>query len=116
MNECTSDVVPPGATMEIFIDFGLFELLAAAGLAVVSRTIYSRKLIGPMFLAVSVIAPVVALVSPDRGLERTFALISVVFGAVNASVVAAVLQTGDLPRLRLSRPKWLVRSETWNKQ
>lgn len=102
--------------MEIFVDFGLFELLAAAGLAVLSRTIYSRKLIGPIFLAASVIAPVVALVSSDRTLARTFALISVVFGAVNASVVAAVLQTGDLPQLRLSRPKWLVRPEAENKQ
>jgi hypothetical protein len=90
--------------MEIFFDFGLFELLAAAGLAAISRTIYSRRLIAPIFLAASVIAPVLTLVGASHSFERTTASLSVAFGLVNAAVIAAVLQAGELPQLRIPRP------------
>ena len=29
--------------MEVFVDFGLFEVLAAAGLAIIARKVYTRR-------------------------------------------------------------------------
>ena len=54
--------------MEIFVDFGMFELFAALGISAVARRVYARRTTGGLFLLASVILPTVTIfMSVDEG-------------------------------------------------
>jgi len=94
--------------MEIFVDFGLFELLAGLGFAFLSRTIYSKRLLGISFLVVSTAAPIAMLVVSSSSTQRWIAAVCIATTLVNAAVVAGALQSGSVSVVKFSArlPRW----------
>jgi hypothetical protein len=89
--------------MEIVIDCGLFELLAVVGLGTFARAIYSRRVVGIVFLVLSAAAPLVMLEMVSGPRLKWVGAVSAAMALVNVGVVAAAMQEGRIPRLRLPR-------------
>jgi len=87
--------------MEVFFDFGLFELVAAVGLAAIARITYSQKNLAIAFLILSVVSPAGLLVLNLSPVQRWIAVVCLATALVNAGAIAAVLQNGGVPRLRV---------------
>jgi hypothetical protein len=89
--------------MEIFVDFGMFELIAAVGISAVARRVYSHRMLGWFFLLASVALPAMAIFFSATNEIRWLTAASLATALVNASVIAAVLQCGDVPTLTFPR-------------
>ena len=87
--------------MEIFVDFGMFELFAALGLAALGRAIYRRAWLAFVFLAASVIAPLVLIFIGAGELPRWLAAVALATALINAGVIVPALKAGRL----LEHPK-----------
>jgi len=84
--------------MEVFADFGVFELLAVAGLVIAGKRIYASRWWGLVFLLLSVIAPITLVFITHERLVRWIA-----FGCVATSLVNTSLIFSHIRRyLRLS--------------
>lgn len=84
--------------MEIFVDFGLFELLAAAGLAIIARRVYTKRWLTLAFLVLSLAAPIL-LVFGSQNLLRWIAVICLATALVNASLIVLLLRRWDMSTL-----------------
>jgi len=89
--------------MEIFVDFGVFELVAAISLLAVARQVYSHRVFGALFLVASVASPAASTFISTNGEMRWLTAASLGTALVNAAVILAVLQRGDLPALTVPR-------------
>jgi hypothetical protein len=90
--------------VEVFVDFGLFEVIAALGLSTAARRIYSHRALRLFFLAVSVGAPA-ALVFMVHG-EATRWVAGTCLGTslVNGTAVLTALRRGHLGREPRDQP------------
>lgn len=78
--------------MEIFVDFGLFELLVAAGLAKVAGRLYASRLAAGVLLLTSVTMPAVLVVLGSSELTRWLAAGALATALVNAAFIVTVLR------------------------
>ena len=73
--------------MEVFVDFGLFELLAATGLVLTAKTIYTRAYLAFTCLIISVLAPIAMVFFVHEGFVRWLAGLSLATALINVSLI-----------------------------
>lgn len=86
------------------MDFGLFELMAAAGLAAVARRVYMRRWLGLGFLLVSLATPAALVFVAAEGLARRVAVGCLVTSLVNVSLIFSLMRHSDVAALLNKRP------------
>ena len=89
--------------MEVFVDFGLFELLAATGLALIARRVYTRRWSTATFLILSVAAPIVLLFFVGENFVRWIAVICLATALVNVSLIFLLIRRWDMSMLLAKR-------------
>jgi hypothetical protein len=112
-------------TMEVFVDFGLFELVGAAALLFVSRWIFRNRVTAFSFLAVAVGGPGALVVMSTDGLGRWLAVLSLTSAVICVSVLGTVLvkapglldevASGLLNQVTSSMPRFLRRFRRANR-
>lgn len=79
--------------MDPLPDFGLFEFLGAAVLGTVARGIYSRRLLGMLFLVLSIAAPVGIIIVGRGELTKWLGALALATALVNAAFIFRVLRS-----------------------
>lgn len=87
--------------MEVFLDFGVFELFAVLGIAALARLVYSRRWLGVVFVVASIVAPAVLFFVNHGEIRRWLIAGCLGTAVVNAAVVLGAMQRGDVPIFRL---------------
>ena len=82
--------------MEIFVDFGMFELAAALGLAALGRAVYRRAWLAFAMLAISIVAPLALIFLGTGELPRWIAAVALTTALINAGVIIPALKAGRL--------------------
>ncbi len=90
--------------MEIFVDFGLFELLAAAGLAIIARKVYTRRWLALACLFLSLVTPIILVFITNEGLTRWIAVICLATALVNVSLIFILMRRWDMSVLLAAEP------------
>ena len=83
--------------MEIFVDFGLFEILAASGLAALSKAIYKIRLARWATLVVSIVAPAALLLLVRGEALRWIAAAALGTSLVNLSMIVSLMRARATP-------------------
>jgi len=91
--------------LEIFVDFGLLEVMLALGLVTAARKIYSRKVLGGLFLLASVLLPLALLFLVRTELTRWLAAACLGTALVNAARIYSEIFRGSklAARAKLTR-------------
>ncbi len=82
--------------MEVFVDFGAFELMAASGVMGLSRIIYRRPISRWTAMALSVAAPAVLLIQATSEGTRWIACLALATSLINVAVIGRLLRDGVL--------------------
>jgi len=85
--------------MEIGVDFGLFELLAIAGLAWLARFIFRRRWLSVAFLMCSAAAPIALWFLVDGEWPRWLAVACLGAAAIHITVIAQLMRRFDVGQL-----------------
>ena len=91
--------------MEVFVDFGLFEVIAELGIAAVAKRVYSARSLTAIVLCASLAFPGLLLFLSDGEMVRWLAAGTLATALINLSVVLGALQEGHVPTLTLTRTR-----------
>ncbi|HKQ75209.1 MAG TPA: hypothetical protein VJ810_16040 [Blastocatellia bacterium] len=90
--------------MEPFVDFGLFEFIAASVMAWIARCVYAKRAFAIWFLIVSVLAPATLVLISHERFARWIAVVCLAISLVNVAALFQLFRRGNLSAL-LSLPE-----------